>query len=734
MHGVAGENDNVHDHWVDGFGNDVIWDFSRSEGDRILIEGHTTEVYHLEHRDSDGDGILDSTVLHVWSNQGNGGGAHNKDLLGTITVFGDLVMESDYEVNKTDYGIVENISQLDEALTPRVYTSVADDGSPPPTPPVDDGELPPDGVFGMLDQVEFSGEHGNHIEVTHSANMELNEGTIALNFTADNASGWTALFSKDYTGNRDGGDLTAFVADGRVKVRFQSATHDVWLKSAEGSVRNGQEYHLALTFGDDGFWLYLDGQMVDGEAEFTQSLQQNTQNMAIGANTWSRNADRPNKTWDNFDGRISDFVIYDTQYDSDAVQQLDGNYQTYTQDGFTLVYRGKVLYVHGTEDNNKFFWSADEPMTFSVDRIDFTILDGTKRIQFLESDGYDSIRMIGSSGDDMLHSRPERSVFTTSVMQVTANNFQQVIVDAGEGANDAAYMYDSDGNDVFSARPDSAFMRADWYDNRAEGFDRVVGYSSTSGDRAYMYDSSQNDILVVRPDSITMQSDDFENRAMGFGRTFSLARSGGDDMAHVYDSEGDDVLNGDANQIRHTGDGFNNYISGFGSLQTHDSGGAGHDRLYLKDSAGDDQVELGPGYAYLSNADTQMWINGFEYQRLLSVFGGNDSVQLNDSDGADMLVSHANYTSMAGEHYRNLAIGFGDVRALASSLDPNDQVIIYGSDDADQIEFDDDYGSFVSASSSRYFQGFGWALAYIDSANDDVTEGSVRYHLRIVDQ
>ena len=29
MNGVAGENDNVHDHWVDGIGHDVIWDFSR---------------------------------------------------------------------------------------------------------------------------------------------------------------------------------------------------------------------------------------------------------------------------------------------------------------------------------------------------------------------------------------------------------------------------------------------------------------------------------------------------------------------------------------------------------------------------------------------------------------------------------------------------------------------------------------------------------------------------------
>ena len=37
-HGVAGENNNVHDHWVDRLGNEVIWDFNRAEGDHIEVD------------------------------------------------------------------------------------------------------------------------------------------------------------------------------------------------------------------------------------------------------------------------------------------------------------------------------------------------------------------------------------------------------------------------------------------------------------------------------------------------------------------------------------------------------------------------------------------------------------------------------------------------------------------------------------------------------------------------
>ena len=323
MNGVAGENNNVHDHWVDGIGNDVIWDFSRAEGDTILIEGHTTEVYRIEHQDSDMDGIIDSTVLHLWSNQGNGGGAHNKDLLGTVTVFGDLVTENDFQVNKVDYGIVEGIDQLEEAITPRVYTPVAQDGTPAPTPAVNDGDLPDGAILGVNGELDFNGENG-HIEIEHSDDLDLTDGTIALTFTADRVDGKQALFSKDASGNQDGGHLTAFVYDGRIKVRLQSADGEVWLRTAEGSVEAGAEYHLTVTFGDDGFWVYLDGRVAASKAEFTQGIESNPEKLAIGANTWARNADRPYHTWDHFDGRISGFTVFNSQYDYGEVAELAG--------------------------------------------------------------------------------------------------------------------------------------------------------------------------------------------------------------------------------------------------------------------------------------------------------------------------------------------------------------------------------------------------------------------------
>jgi Ca2+-binding RTX toxin-like protein len=106
--GVAGENGAVHNHWVEGIGNDVIFDFSEAEGDRIVIAGHTVSI-SVEHVDTvseaDQDTDADYTVITLRSDQG-GAGAHDGDPLGTITVYGDLVDESDIEVcAEVHYGI-----------------------------------------------------------------------------------------------------------------------------------------------------------------------------------------------------------------------------------------------------------------------------------------------------------------------------------------------------------------------------------------------------------------------------------------------------------------------------------------------------------------------------------------------------------------------------------------------------------------------------------------------------
>jgi len=92
--GVMAENANPHDHWVDWGRMERIEDYKASEGDQIVIEGHTVNAL-VSYVDVDQNGSNDSTMFTVYSDQaaqmammGMGGMpmAHDQDLLACIVV------------------------------------------------------------------------------------------------------------------------------------------------------------------------------------------------------------------------------------------------------------------------------------------------------------------------------------------------------------------------------------------------------------------------------------------------------------------------------------------------------------------------------------------------------------------------------------------------------------------------------------------------------------------------
>ncbi len=168
-----------------------------------------------------------------------------------------------------------------------------------------------DSLIEMNQSIELTGDRAQLIEIPSELIPPLADGTIALRFTAEDISGRNALFSRDARGFGNGGHLTAFVNNGRLEVRLQSDSESVTLRSDSGSIRAGQEYHFAITFGADGFRLFLDGQVVDAETGFTGGIENNTESLVIGANTWARDAGNPDWRADFFQGEITEFTLYD---------------------------------------------------------------------------------------------------------------------------------------------------------------------------------------------------------------------------------------------------------------------------------------------------------------------------------------------------------------------------------------------------------------------------------------
>jgi Ca2+-binding RTX toxin-like protein len=105
---VAGENGAAHDHWVETMGDKTITDFNPDE-DTLVFEGHTVNLDETIHEDVNGDGVTD-TVFSFISIQ-NGGGAHDGDHLGTLTILNHVVELDNNDINRgVFYGVEDPYS------------------------------------------------------------------------------------------------------------------------------------------------------------------------------------------------------------------------------------------------------------------------------------------------------------------------------------------------------------------------------------------------------------------------------------------------------------------------------------------------------------------------------------------------------------------------------------------------------------------------------------------------
>ena len=346
--GVAGENTYIHDHWVDGIGIDVIGDYNADE-DTISIKGHTTQIkvdYHTV--DTDGDGVADDAVslITLYSQQGNGGGAHDEDYLGYVVVHGDRVEEDDIETDaKVAYGIVGTVDELQEALAPTGETKLIDLGGAEPHHGYDTRDVDGDPVgsnaweyssndwynSGDLDLASavpddleapnvllshdggIFGEDNAPIEIPHDDAQATDEGTWAFSFTADDPGNGVnqALMSKDHSGFGEGGHMTAYITtNGMLKVRFQSEEGEKYLYDSNTKIQAGEEYQFAFTFDNDEIGLYLNGELIDADEGFEGGMSGNSEDLVLGASTRTRMGENDNLEWE-FDGEIGNVLLLD---------------------------------------------------------------------------------------------------------------------------------------------------------------------------------------------------------------------------------------------------------------------------------------------------------------------------------------------------------------------------------------------------------------------------------------
>ena len=606
---VAGENDELHDHWVDSFGIDIIGDYNADE-DEIVIIGHTARIkVDYEEIDTDGDGVFDDmiSIITVYSQQGANGGAHTQDLIGQIVVYGDLVDEDDVYVEfQPTLGIVETVDELQEALAPEgtVKTTELEDGtivfgydtrddqgnlgvvtgapqdsvtnpyldqvsgnfaSAIPDGPAPNAVIDANNV-GFLAEMQFEndplfgavreGEPGRFAVVDNTADLQLAEGTYSFTFIADEKR-HQALFSKDASGTDQPGHLTAwFEGSGRIKVRFQVDGDERYLYS-DDRFDAGEEVSFALTFTGTEVVLYINGEAQDSEdlsdnPDFLVAMQQNTESLIIGASANRRTPGELNNLRDFFEGTISDFIVFDQALNAAQILQLErGTLEFNASDG-TL---GETGGDTGSDDGANNDVPSDDPGDDPSD------------------DPSDD------TGDD-----PGE--------------------DTGEDGDDASEDGDDEPDETPDDEPEEPEDEPGIELSGTNGADTLVG---GTGDDLFR-GGNGNDILIGEAGEDELIGGRGRDEIFGGEDGDTLRGNGGADT--LFGEEEDDLLlAGGSHDVVDGGEGDDTLV-----------GGGGRDLLY--GGAGDDTVRGGGG------ADT---IEGGEGDDLLSGGGGSD-VFLFDGD------------------------------------------------------------------------------------------------------
>ena len=187
----------------------------------------------------------------------------------------------------------------------------------------------------LLNQIAACANTGNgvyfdglddFVEIPHSADYLLDEGTVTLWANIDALGTDEALFSKDSEGLDTGGHLTITVQPGGdVQVRLQSTSASMFVNSAPISA--GTWFHVAFSWGPAGMALTVDGALpvtnpYTGGLGATSGGAGNFEPIALGAGTTTSGDLVVTPTQDHFNGYLDDVRIYGDALSLAEIQML----------------------------------------------------------------------------------------------------------------------------------------------------------------------------------------------------------------------------------------------------------------------------------------------------------------------------------------------------------------------------------------------------------------------------
>jgi subtilisin family serine protease len=193
--------------------------------------------------------------------------------------------------------------------------------------------------------------------------------------------------------------------------------------------------------------------------------------------------------------------------------------------------RGSDVEVFATTGNDAFQWTAGTAtQTYSINGVSYTAAAGG-RTSFHGGGGDDSILLVGGAAAESLIARPGSVRFSSPTSIATADSVEAIRV-VGD-SRDAAYLYDSAGNDIFEAGATSATLRGTGHSASVEGFRVVTAYATAGHDAASFQDSTGHDNFSAGPPLAWMRGSGYANFAHSFDAVTAYAMASGQNSSSL---------------------------------------------------------------------------------------------------------------------------------------------------------------------------------------------------------
>ena len=362
----------------------------------------------------------------------------------------------------------------------------------------------------------------------------------------------------------------------------------------------------------------------------------------------------------------------------------------------------------GSSGSNRLYSYADHTILTDLPRTSYCRVDGFDAVTAdLPAEGAGVAYFYDSPSDDALIGTPETvtlnwAVGTTDATTATAIGFQRVNAYANEGGADTATLTGSGTNQnrfygaadyaVLSDTPRSFYLYT-------RGFETATAELPEGGSGyAYLYDSPGDDLLTATPDTVTLSraagtTAATSATATGFHRVYVHATEGGTDTATLTGSDtAQNRFYSYANRAVLTESQSSFYISarGFDDVSAT-SPAAATSYAYFYDSTGDDHFTADPASATMDRAES--WSDataaGFNRIYAYSILGGNDTAELTgNATGGNYYRGYSTHSTLndrAGSFYHYVR-GFRSVTATGSETDSStDFAYLYDTADADTL-------------------------------------------------